>query len=175
MSGLPKYPYDGPAGPDRGQESSKGPVPGTVILAVRMMYAGAVVSAASLIIGLATSGNLRAAIKSAARSSHTSLTPSQLTTETHVLTAFLVVVGVIGVGLWIWMAVLNRRGRNWARITGTVFFGLSTIELISGFAQHTDAIAMGVTILVWLIGLTAVVLLWQPASSAYFRAPRYLR
>ena len=26
---------------------------------------------------------------------------------------------------------------------------------------------------VWVIGLIAVVLLWQRSSSAYFRAPRY--
>lgn len=175
MSGLPRYPVDGPAGPARWPESSKGPVPRTVTLAVWMMYAGAVVSAISLIVSFATSGSLRAAIKAAARSSHTSLTPSQLTTEVHALTAALVVVGVIGVGLWIWIAIFNRKGRNWARITGTVLLGLYTIELFASFAQHTDAFSMGGTILVWLIGLTAVVLLWQPASSAYFRAPRYLQ
>jgi hypothetical protein len=31
---------------------------------------------------------------------------------------------LIGVGLWIWMAQMNKAGKNWARITSTVFFAI---------------------------------------------------
>ena len=46
----------------------------------------------------------------------------------------LVVVGLIGIALWIWMAQMNKRGRNWARITSTVFFALDTLGAIGGLA-----------------------------------------
>ena len=50
-----------------------GPPP-SVVMAVRLMYAGAVVSAVSLVVGLATVGNLRDAL----HKSDPSLTPTQL-------------------------------------------------------------------------------------------------
>src|SRR5215471_14912088 len=34
---------------------------------------------------------------------------------------------IIGVGLWIWMAKANQAGKNWARITSTVFFGIDCL------------------------------------------------
>lgn len=46
------------------------------------------------------------------------------------------------------MAVSNRAGKNWARITSTVFFGLDCLVL----------------------GLGAIILLWRKESSAYFAA-----
>lgn len=168
MSRYPSYPGgDGPVP----APLSRGPVPGSVTLAVRFMYAGAVVSAVSMVVGLATSGNLRAAIRKAAPT----LTASQVTTDAHVVAITAVVAGLIGIGVWIWMAIANQRGHNWARITGTVFFALDTITLIAGLAQPSDTLSRVVPILVWLIGLTVVVLLWRRESSAYFKAPLYPR
>lgn len=39
--------------------------------------------------------------------------------------------GLIALGLWIWMAVMNGKGRNWARVTGTVFGALSLAGSLS--------------------------------------------
>ena len=52
----------------------------------------------------------------------------------HAELVVLVVVGLIGVGLWLWMAQKNKAGKNWARITSTVFFALDTLGAIGGLA-----------------------------------------
>ncbi len=92
--------------------------PDSVLTAVKLMYAGAVVSALSLIVGVATIGSLRSALQRA----NPSYTSSQLHTAEVAGVVFIVVFGLIGVGLWIWMAMANKRGANWARIVATVFF-----------------------------------------------------
>ena len=63
-----------------------GPPP-SVVMAVRLMYVGAVVSALSLIVGLATVGSLRASL----HKSQPSLTPTQL----HNLQTIVVVGSVV--------------------------------------------------------------------------------
>jgi hypothetical protein len=108
------------------------------------------------------------------------LTAAQLTTAEHVKIALSIVSGLIGVGLWIWMAQMNKRGRSWARITSTVFFGIETLGVLVsaiGVGALGDAGAIRFyNILTWLIGLGAIILLWRRQSSDYFNvrdAPRY--
>jgi hypothetical protein len=67
------------------------------------------------------------------------------------------------------LARASKSGHNWARITGTVLFALSTVDTIVGL---TAPIAAPVKIwagLVWLVALTAVVFLWRRRSTAYFK------
>jgi hypothetical protein len=140
--------------------------PASVVMAVRLMYAGAVVSALSLIVGLATIGSLR-------NSLHKN-DPSLTTTQLHNLQAVVVVgsvaIGVISIGLWVWMALMNKAGRSWARIVATVLFGLDTLFLLLGVAQAGAAAGTLVSILTWLIGLGAVIYLWRRDASEYFTA-----
>jgi hypothetical protein len=77
---------------------------------------------------------------------------------------------LIGAGVWIWMALKSRAGRNWARITGTVLFGLDTIFLIAIIAKGSPLEAAGASIN-WVLGLVVVILLWQRSSSAHFTKP----
>ena len=141
--------------------------PDSVLTAVKLMYAGAVVNGLALIVGLATIGNLRSALHRA--------DPSLTTTQLHDFEAFYVtlsvVTGLIGIGLWILMAVMNRRGHSWARIVATVLFGIYTLLLLLGVARAGAAVGTLVSLLTWLIGLVTVILLWRRQSSAYFNAP----
>lgn len=143
-----------------------GPPP-SVVMAVRLMYAGAVVSALSLIVGLATIGSLRSSL----HKSDPTLTASQLHSLQSVVVVGSVVIGVIGVALWVWMALMNKAGKSWARIVSTVLFGLDTLFLLLGVARAGAAAGTLVSILTWLIGLGAVIFLWRKDSSAYF-APK---
>jgi hypothetical protein len=133
-------------------------------MAVRLMYAGAAVSALSLIVGLATIGSLR-------NSLHKN-DPSLTTTQLHNLQAVVVVgsvaIGVISIGLWVWMALMNKAGKSWARIVSTVLFGLDTLFLLLGLARAGAAGGTLVSILTWLIGLGTIIFLWRKDSSAYF-------
>jgi hypothetical protein len=85
---------------------------------------------------------------------------------------FAVILGLIGIGLWIWMASANKAGKNWARITSTVFFGLDTLGLLASFSQAETLLGRLVSLVVWLIGLGVIVMLWRKESSAYFAAAR---
>ena len=142
--------------------------PDSVQTAVKLMYAGAVVSALSLIVGLVTIGSLKTALRNA----YPRYTSSQLHTIEVTTVVFIVIFGLIGVGLWIWMAFANKRGANWARITATVFFALNTISLVAGFARPEPLASRLVSLLIWLIGLGAIIMLWRSESTEFFKAPR---
>ena len=145
-----------------------GPVPSepppSVVMAVRLMYAGAVVSALSLIVGLATVGSLRNSLHKA----QPKLTPAQLHDLQTVVIVGSIFIGVVSIGLWIWMALMNKAGRPWARIVATVLFGLDTLFLLLGVARAGAAAGTLVSILTWLIGLGAIIYLWRKDASAYF-------
>jgi hypothetical protein len=154
--------------PSAGQapEPARPGPPPSVVMAVRLMYAGAVVSAVSLVVGLATVGSLRTAL----HKSQPSLTPTQLHDLQTVVVVGSIVIGLISIGLWVWMALMNKAGKSWARIVATVLFGLDTLFLLLGLARAGAAASSLVSILTWLIGLGAVVLLWRRDSSEYITA-----
>lgn len=155
------YPSGGQA-PDAARPAP----PPSVVMAVRLMYAGAVVSAVSLVVGLATVGSLRTAL----HKSQPSLTPTQLHDLQTVVVVGSVAVGLISIGLWVWMALMNKAGKSWARIVATVLFGLDTVFLLLGLARAGAAASSLVSILTWLIGLGAVILLWRKDSTEYINA-----
>ena len=154
--------------PSAGQapEPARPEPPPSMVMAVRLMYAGAVVSAVSLVVGLATVGSLRTAL----HKSQPSLTPTQLHDLQTVVVVGSVAIGLISIGLWVWMALMNKAGKSWARIVATVLFGLDTLFLLLGVARAGAAASSVVSILIWLIGLGTVILLWRKDSSEYFTA-----
>jgi hypothetical protein len=147
----------------------------TVRAAVRLMHAGAAVSAAGLIVGLAL---IIADIKVAARGQF--LGHSLADHEPLIIAAW-IVFGLAGVSLWQWMARVNGQGRNWARTLSTVLFVLATLQLGGAFTRPVSQAGFGVTVLyyggavlfvaAWLAGAAAVWLLWRPASDAFFKPP----
>ncbi len=138
--------------------------PSSVVMAVRLMYAGAVVSALSLIVGLVTIGSLRTSL----HKSSPKLTATQLHDLQTVVVVGSIFIGVISIGLWLWMARMNKAGKSWARVVATVLFGLDTLFLLLGVARAGAAAGTLVSILTWLIGLGAIIFLWRKDSSAYF-------
>ena len=158
------YPTGGAAEP----EPQRPAPPTPVVQAVKLMYAGAIVSAISLIITLATVGSLKTAIHNA----DPSLTATKLHSAEVAAVAVAIIFGLIGIGLWLWMAYANKAGKNWARITATVFFGLDTLSVLTSFRQAEPVLSRLISILIWLIGLGVIVLLYQRESSAYFGASK---
>jgi hypothetical protein len=146
------------------------PLPTSVQTAVRLMYAGAAISAISFVLGLVTIGSVRHALEK----QNPTYSASKISSLVSAEIAIVVVAGVIGVGLWLWMAWANKRGKNWARITGTVFFGLYTLDLILVAARSASGISTVFAIVTWLIGLGAVIMLWRRESSGYFHAQEQL-
>jgi hypothetical protein len=163
------YPSGGqPAGPLRP------PSPAAALTAVKLMYAGAAVSAAGLVIGVAL---IIVDIKAAASGrffGHSVATPQMR----PLIIAVWIVFSLVVIALWLAMARANGQGLNWARVLSTVLFGLATLQLRHPQPQGSPA-GFGVTVLyygdtalfiaAWLVGAAAVWLLWRPASSAFFK------
>ena len=86
-----------------------------------------------------------------------------------VLTVFL---SLIEIALWLGLARACRRGKGWARVTGTVLFGLHTLGFLGVLVNSHPGIGLTkvLTTLSWLIACGAVVFLWQRPSSAFFQA-----
>ena len=158
--------YPSAAGGGQVPEPAQRPAPPTSVqTAVRLMYSGAVISAISFIVGLATLGNLKHTLQK----DHPSYTTAHINSLVTASIVFIIVVGIIGVGLWVWMARMNLKGRNWARILGTVFFGIDTLDLLGVFRGSAGAISAVFAIVTWLVGLGAVIMLWRRESTAYFK------
>jgi hypothetical protein len=157
-----------PGGAQMPEPSSRPPIPQTVTRAVQLMYAGAVASLIGIIIALTTLSS----IKSQIISKNPTWTPTQVTNGEHVAIGVLIASGLIGAALWLWMAQSCKAGRNWARIVSTVLFAFQTLNVLAGAAAISSGGASRIySIVVWLIGLGAIIFLWQRPSSAYFKTP----
>ena len=142
--------------------------PAAVRNAVRLMYAGAALSAIVVIVSLLTIGSLKANILA----HYPHYTTSQVHTAEVAAVITSIIGGLIAVGLWLWMAWANGRGRSWARIVAAVFFAINTLDLLASFARVHAAGTLIVSVLVWLVGLGAIVFLFSKESGAYFAAQR---
>jgi len=160
-----------PGGAQVPESSDRPPAPPSVLRAVQVMYVGAAASLIGIIIDMTTLSSTKSEIIRR----NPNLTATQVANAEHVAIGLFIVSGLLGAGLWVWVAQMSKAGRNWARIVGTVLFAIDTISVFAGAATVPGGGATRIySILVWLIGLAAVILLWQRASSDYFRsAPRY--
>ncbi len=160
-------------------ESGRPLVPASVRNAVRLMYLGAAVSLTMVIVDLATERSTRSAMLSALRTGVSKSggvlpTASQFNSGFAATLALVSVLGLIGVGLWIFVARGSRSDKDWARATASVLFSLDTLALligppdmgIRGPEATVTRIFAGI---VWLIGLIAIVFLWRKDSSAFFK------
>jgi len=85
---------------------------------------------------------------------------------------------VILVAIWVLMARMNRAGYNWARILASVFCAISTFDaysLVNSLTKGETITVVGVvyivaTLVIWIIGVTAIAMVWRAESTAYFRA-----
>ena len=157
----------------------KPPPPDTVRNAFYMTIAGAALQALGIILALTQIDTIRARARE--RSDAATVDIDRAVNASITL---IVVLGLIGVGVWLWMAFANRAGKNWARITATIFFGISTLVLLSivagGSSDGTMALGSSgtplgtvVSVLKWLVGLAAIILLWHGRSGPYFRKPSH--
>lgn len=159
-------PYPGGSESRTPEPATRPPIPQSVTRAVQVMYAGAAASLIGIIIDMTTLSSTKAQIIK--RSPN--LTPTQVTNAEHAAVGIFIISGLIGAALWVWMAQSCKAGKGWARIVSTVLFGIETLSVVAGAAAVASGGAARLYgIVVWLIGLAAVILLWQRQSTAYFK------
>ena len=153
------YPTPGPA-----QEPEQIRPPRSVLKAVKLMYAGAALEVIAVIIAVVTIGSLKSAILAR----HPAYTAAQLHSAEVARTVPLVIGGLIAIGLWLWMAWANGKGRSWARIVSAVFFGINTLDLLISLLQVHAVATLIIGVVIWLVGLGAVVLIFSKESGAFY-------
>jgi hypothetical protein len=146
-AGYPGRPYAGPPGWPAGAapplpvvQGTRGPAPpAAVVHAVRLMYAGSVLSAGAAI----------GAVRS---------TPF-----------LAVVSGLLSVGAWLWMARRTRRGRRGTQVLSVIFFALNTLGVLGSFADpFSTYLTLACGVVEWGVALATLVFLWQRRSGEYF-------
>ena len=138
------------------REPSTTAAPASIRAAVILMYVGAALQLLILIFSWLTRDQIR----------------DQLAGDQSVSDAtigLLVVISVLAIAMWIWMALTNGRGLGWARIVATVLAGLNVAFTLFLLVQ---SVGLGVVMQLVAIGLAATIvfLLHRPDSSAYYTA-----
>lgn len=176
---MPQYPA-APQVPSASQpQRPPVPQPSSVRLAVRLMWAGAAIGLIGLIIGLVTMGS-KSQIRDQLESSGQNVTENLVTISYVAGIGFVIVGGVLGVLLWLWMAWKNGQGRAWARVVATVFAAVNLVS--TGYSVTVGGAAGGMgngNVASWIVdvvglavGIVVVILLWRKESSEFFHANR---
>jgi len=154
----------GPGGPATpAWPAGRPPIPSSLATAARLMYAGAGFSALGTIVGLGTVHELQVI------AAQQSAPPGAV----GAAVAILLIHGVIGAALWLWLARQTKRGRRRARAWATAIFCIATVSGISVDAQApSTGLTQAFSGIEWIIGLCAVILLWKRSSRAYYAAQR---
>ncbi len=152
------YPAAGPGGEP----------PPPVRTAVRLMWVGA---ALTLLVVLLVPAQLDATLEQVAEESGPGVANDAAFNSAI---AGAVVMGLVLVAVWVLMAVMNRKGKTWARITATVLAGVNILSMLSAIIGATGATATPLALIPSVISLVLaaviVYLLWQRPSSEWFDA-----
>lgn len=79
------------------------------------------------------------------------------------------IISFILAAIFVWLTVMLRKGRNWARITSTVLLALGVISALIGVFGGGAALVKVITVIMLLMEIAALVTLWLRQSNEYFR------
>jgi Protein kinase domain len=159
----PAVPYQPPPGWPVPPAATRPRMPGSVLTAVRLMYAGAAVSLVNVVVSLAAINQ----IKMSFEAQHP-LAQNAAQGVATAAAAVVIIIGAVAIGVWLKLASASRKGRSWARTAATILFGLDTLALLGTIGRAGIPATKTFDALTWLIGLIAVICLWRRASSDYF-------
>lgn len=140
--------------------------PTTVRVAVLLMYVGAALSALVAVLALGARDQLRSAAEQALRGQEQPAGPEEVEALATAMLTVTLVFGLIMVAVWVLMAVMNARGKAWARVTASVLAVLNVFFNIVGLSW------LGLALIA--VGLVSAALLWVPASRPWFDSSRRL-
>jgi hypothetical protein len=143
------------------------PQPPSMLTAVRLMWVGAALSAIGIVIGIVTVDSVREQIED----DNPSLTAEELDAAVAFGVAFGVVIGLVAIGLWLWMAWANGQGKSWARIVASVLGGLNiAFSLLGLVINPVTALSLVLTLVGLVLAAVILVLLYRPESSQFYEA-----
>lgn len=167
-----------PTGPGGGsQQAPAAPQqPASIVLAVKLMYAGAALALVGLIYTLTTLGGLKDDIREQLLESDASTSQSTIDAAYGIAIAFAIIFGLIGALLWVWMAWKNGQGRGWARIVATVFGAFNVIGVLFTLAGgNAEPLSLILNVISAGLGIVVLVLLYKKESSQFYEGVAALR
>ncbi len=145
------------------------PRPPAIATAVKLMYAGAVLSLIGLIVTLLSLSSLKVELRHEIAKSNPDFTTQDLDSLYQVTVGVAVFFGLVGTALWLWMAWKNGQGRGWARVVATVLGGLNLLSSILTIAAGASlTISEILTVINLILAIVILFLLWRRDSSAFY-------
>jgi hypothetical protein len=146
-----------------GSHGATVPLPASMVTAVRLMYAGAAFALIWAIGVIAVSASIAKHYPLASASGDHRLAGA---------VTLAILLCAADIALWLGIARACRRGSSGARVAGTVLFAVHTVGVLGVVTSSQAGLgpAKVLTLIGWLIGLGAVMALWQRPSSAFFTA-----
>jgi len=138
--------------------------PQSLVIAVRLMYAGAAVTAIGLVISVIAAATGLDSL----RASHPHATLATLHRYQNGFITGAILYGLLEIAAWLVVARANRAGARWARIVATVLFAIGTLNVAAPFLGHITFGNIAYSAVIWLISLAVIVYLWQRSSSEYY-------
>jgi hypothetical protein len=162
MGPMPSWPSgegDAPAAPTQR--------PRLIQIAMYLMYAGAALSAVSVIAVFGSRDQLQQNAREALRAQKQPVTSERVDSLANSTMMFIIALGVIMVALWILMAIMNGKGKGWARIMASILAVANIWFNLRGLS------IVGIALI--LVGIVSAVMLWLPAARPWFETSRRSR
>lgn len=166
-----------PKWPEESGDAAPATIPAKLQRAVWLMYAGAVLTSVSIPLNLGDRDQMRAGF-SGGNGQGPQLSEDQINSAVDLFFGLVIFLGLIGAGLWVLMAIFNKRGKHWARITATVLGTLNimyTLWILSAAVQAGAAmVALPVLVsaVTLAVAVIALVYLWNPGVREWFDSQR---
>jgi hypothetical protein len=142
----------------------RGPVPGTVRIAVLLMFLGALAALVGIVVTITNIDHIRQLFENTSPK----MTPDKAASATTFAVVEQVVLNVLRAAIWVVLALFVRQGRQWARVVSTLLAVLGVLLMLRGVGPDE----LGAMISGWgqvACGVLAVILIWLPPSMHWFR------
>ncbi len=141
-----------------------GSAPASVVRAVRLMYVRAGVGIVGLLVLLATKDSLRRQIQHR----HPTLSGTRLAAATNAGVLVGLVTGSLFILIYVALAVLVRRGEQWARTVALALAGLGALVALVSLAQPKAVPTRAVTLLGAFVDVAIIWFLTRRATGEFF-------
>ncbi|NED94466.1 hypothetical protein G1H11_03975 [Phytoactinopolyspora alkaliphila] len=164
QSQPPAWEQDNTAGSPYARPVPETPKP--ILTAAKLMYVGAFLSLLGGIFALMG----RDAVREEAIRQSPDATADEIDAFVNTFTGFMVFVALISIGLWLWMASANKKGKSWARIVATILGGLNILFGLWGLTAGGFDINTLINLISPVLAAVILYMLYRPESTEYYRA-----
>lgn len=173
--GMPSFPGGGAQEPANVPQQPT--QPSSIRNAVRLMWLGAALAAIGLLISLVTAGSVRDQAREEVLKQQPNADQATIDAAVNTSYALGIVISILVILCWLWMAWKNGQGRNWARILSTVLGCLAVVfTLIGLFAAGAVGGAAGggtfgtiSNIIQLIIAIAILIFIWRPESTQFYK------